>query len=200
MNQELLNNPFDEELQAITGPFGVLLLKIVETIDQHGLKRRYLEKHEPEVAEFFKPLMTQLCRSEAAETLRVRLVKYQDKLFTFLRHDGVPWNNNNAENAIKQFAYYREVAAGRLKEDRLRDYLLLLSISETCRYRGVSFLKFLLSRERDIDAFCEKPGRRRRFPIIEVYPKGIERTDSRPRTTTVSKPESQGQEKKRADG
>ena len=58
MNQELLNNPFDEELQAITGPFGGLLLKIVETIDQHGLKRRYLEKHEPEVAEFFKPLMT----------------------------------------------------------------------------------------------------------------------------------------------
>jgi len=200
MNQELLNNPFDEELQAITGPFGGLLLKIVETIDQHGLKRRYLEKHEPQVAEFFKPLMTQSCRSEAAETLRVRLVKYQDKLFTFLRHDGVPWNNNNAENAIRQFAYYREVAAGRLKEDRLRDYLLLLSISQTCRYRGVSFLKFLLSRERDIDAFCEKPRRRRRFPIIEVYPKGIERTDSRPRTTTVSKPESQGQEEKLADG
>src|SRR5271157_1395704 len=65
MNQELLNNPFDEELQAITGPFGGLLLKIVETIDQHGLKRRYLEKHEPEVAEFFKPLMT--LRQEARE-------------------------------------------------------------------------------------------------------------------------------------
>ena len=200
MNHKLLNNPFDEELQAITGPFGGLLRKIVETIDQHGLKRRYLEKHEPEVAEFFKPLMTQSCRSEAAETLRMRLVKYQDKLFTFLRHDGVPWNNNNAENAIRQFAYYREVAAGRLKEDRLRDYLLLLSISQTCRYRGVSCLTFLLSRERDIDAFCEKPRRRRRFPIIEVYPKGIERTDSRPRTTTASKPESQGQEEKRADG
>jgi len=52
------------------------------------------------------------------------LIKYQDKLFTFLRHDGVPWNNNNAENAIRQFAYYREVAAGRLKEDRLRDSVL----------------------------------------------------------------------------
>ena len=199
MNQELLNNPFDEELQAITGPFGVLLLTIVETIDKHGLKRRYLEKHEPEVAEFFKALVTQSCRSESAETLRVRLVKYQDKLFTFLKYDGVPWNNNNAENAIRQFAYYREVAAGRLREDRLRDYLLLLSISQTCRYRGVSFLKFLLSRERDIDGFCEKPRRRRQFPIIELYPKGIERTDSRPRTKTASKPESQGQEEEHAD-
>jgi hypothetical protein len=103
-------------------------------------------------------------------------------------------------HAIRQFAYYREGAAGRLKEDRLRDYLLLLSISQTCRYRGVSFLRFLLSRERDIDAFCEKPRRRRRFRIIEVYPKGIERTDSRPRTRTASKPESQGQEEKHADG
>jgi transposase IS66 family protein len=200
MNQELLNNPFDEELQAITGPFGGLLRKIVETIDQQGLKRRYLEKHEPEVAEFFKRLEEKTFRSEPAEALRARLIKYQDKLFTFLRHDGVPWNNNNAENAIRQFAYYREVAAGRLKEDRLGDYLLLLSISQTCRYRGVSFLKFLLSRERDIDAFCVKPRRRRRFPIIEVYPKGIERTDSRPRTRTASKPESQGLEEKHADG
>jgi hypothetical protein len=57
----------------------------------------------------------------------------------------VPWNNNNAENAIRQFAYYREDAAGRLKEDRLSDHLVLLSISQTCRYRGINFLKFLLS-------------------------------------------------------
>ena len=30
MNQELLNNPFDEELQSITGPFGTLLRAIVD--------------------------------------------------------------------------------------------------------------------------------------------------------------------------
>ena len=36
--------------------------------------------------------------------------KNRDKLFTFLAHDGVPWNNNNAEHAVKGFAYYREVA------------------------------------------------------------------------------------------
>jgi predicted RecB family nuclease len=106
MNQDLLNSPFDEELQAITAPFGRLFRKIVETIDQHGLKRRHLEKYETEVAGFFTPLMDQSCRSEAAEALRTRLVKYQDKLFTFLRYDGVPWNNNNAENAITGFRQY----------------------------------------------------------------------------------------------
>ena len=34
-------------------------------------------------------------------------MKCRDKLFTFIKYDGVPWNNNNAENAIKRFAYYR---------------------------------------------------------------------------------------------
>ena len=113
--------------------------------------------------------------SEAAEALRARLLKYRDKLFTFLRHDGVAWNNNTAENAIKRFAYYREGTVGCLTEAGLADYLVLLSIYQTCRYRGVSFLKFLLSRERDVDAFCEHPRQRRRRPLIEVYPSGFTR-------------------------
>jgi hypothetical protein len=103
MNQDLLNNPFDGELQSITGPFGTLLRQIVETIDRHGLKSRYLARHERDVARFLGPLATQTYQSEAAESLRTRLVKYQDKLFTFIKHDKVPWNNNNAENAIRRF-------------------------------------------------------------------------------------------------
>ena len=105
------------------------------------------------------------------------MLKYQEKLFTFIHHDGVPWNNNNAENAIRRFAYYREDTPGVLKEGGLSDYLVLLSICHTCRYKGVSFLKFLLSRERDIDAFCQRPQRRRRSPAIETYPKGVVRPD-----------------------
>ena len=57
---------------------------------------------------------------------------------------------------------------------------MLLSIYQTCRYRGVSFLKFLLSGERDMDAFCEHPRRKRRRPLIEVYPKGVTRPDFGP--------------------
>jgi predicted RecB family nuclease len=177
MNQELLNNPYDGELQSITGPFGRLLREIVDTIDRHGLKRRHLGKHERNVAKFFMSLATQVYRSEAAETLRARLVKYQDKLFTFIRYDGVPWNNNNAENAIRRFAYYREETPGRLKEPGIKDYLILLSLCHTCHYKGVSFLKLLLSRQRDIDAFCLRPRRRLRSPGIEVYPKGVVRPD-----------------------
>jgi predicted RecB family nuclease len=173
MNQELLNNPFDEELQSVTGPFGVLLREIVTTIDQHGLKRCHLKHHDRVVTRFFESIAGQSFRSEAAVALQQRLLKNRDKLFTFIQHDGVPWNNNNAENAIKRFAYYREDTTGVMKEAGLSDYLVLLSICHTCRYRDISFLKFLLSRERDIDVFGTRGRAKRRRPVIEIYPKGF---------------------------
>jgi predicted RNA-binding Zn-ribbon protein involved in translation (DUF1610 family) len=172
MNQDLLNNPFDEELQSVTGPFGVLLRDVVTTIDRQGLKRCHLKRHDRGVVKFFESLARQSFRSEAAEALRHRLLKNRNKLFTFIQYDGVPWNNNNAENAIKRFAYYREDTIGVMKEAGLTDYLMLLSFCHTCRYRGISFLKFLLSRERDIDSFSRRRRARRRHAIIEVYPQG----------------------------
>jgi hypothetical protein len=84
----------------------------------------------------------------------------------------VPWNNNNAEYAVKRFAYYREMADGLVWENGLSQYLVLLSVCMTCKYKGVSFLKFLLSRELDIDQFCRSPGRRRPVPAVELQPEG----------------------------
>lgn len=180
MNQNLLENPFDVELQSITKPFGVILRSVVEDVDRHGLRSRYLRKHECEARKFFGSLETQSFSSEVADALRTRLLKYREKLFAFLSYDGVPWNNNNAENAIRRFAYYRDITAGLLKEAGLREHLILLSIYQTCHYKGISFLKFLLSRERDVEAFCRGRLRRRRTSLIEVYPKGQERPDFGP--------------------
>ena len=173
LNQVLLDNPYDEELKAITASFGSMLRAIVATIDQHGLQQKYLAKHDQATTRFFQSLTAQSFHSEAAETLRARLLKYQDKLFTFLHYDGVPWNNNNAEHAIKQFAYYREHTTGMLRETGLRDYLVLLSICQTCRYKGVSFLHFLLSKSRDVDMFCERKHRKRPSSTLELYPQGF---------------------------
>jgi len=173
INQELLNNPFDEDLKLITQPFGALLRSIVATVDEHGLRRHYLRQHESDVEQYFRSLAEQSLSSEAAEALRARLTKYRYKLFTFLNYDGVPWNNNNAEYAIKQFAYYREQAGASLVESGLRDYLVLLSICQTCRYKGVSFLKFLLSKEQDVDVFCRRKRWKRRRSSVELYPEGF---------------------------
>jgi hypothetical protein len=58
-----------------------------------------------------------------------------------------------------------------MTEPGLNDYLVLHSIFVTCKYKGISFFQLLLSREQDIDRFCGKGRRRRRFPPVEVYPK-----------------------------
>ena len=72
MNQLILNNPFDEELQAITRPFGTLLRSIIMTVDKHGLRHEFLEAHEPELAAFADSLALQSFSSDAAEGLRER--------------------------------------------------------------------------------------------------------------------------------
>ena len=54
---------------------------------------------------------------------------------------------------------------------------MLLSLCQTCRYKKISFLRFLLSRERDIGAFSKRPRTKHRGVDIEVYPKGVVRPD-----------------------
>jgi Transposase IS66 family len=91
-----------------------------------------------------------------------RLQKNRNKLFTFLDFDGIPWNNNNAEHAIKAFASLRRVIEGKSTEKGLRDYLILLSVCETCKYKNVDFLDFLRSGSKDIDDLVIS-GRKRRL-------------------------------------
>jgi predicted RecB family nuclease len=172
INQELLDNPFDGELRSVIDPFGVLLREIVNTIDTHGLKRRLLRQHTAEITRYFQFVTAQSFRSEAAEALRVRLLRYREKLFTFIDRDGVTWNNNVAEHGIKRFALYRKDTIKSLDETGIRDYLTLLSICQTCRMRGVSFLQFLLSREHDLERFRSKRHSHRPFKgvQVEMYP------------------------------
>jgi len=82
-------------------------------------------------------------------------LKNRYKLFTFLDYNGVPWNNNNAEHAIKRFVFLRKVIGGSSTAKGIQQYLVLLSISETLRLRNASFLKFLISGATDIDKFLE---------------------------------------------
>lgn len=174
INQALLDAPYDRELQAIAQELGSLLRRIVSTVDDYGLNRRHLSPYRKDVEAFFGALSATAYRSEPAQALQKRLIKYQEKLFAFLNQDGVPWNNSVAENAIKHFARYRSGTAGLMTEVGLDDYLILLSVYVTCRYKGVSFLKFLLSKSRDVDAFCARPKRRARSAAIELYPLGFD--------------------------
>jgi transposase len=163
LNDSVLGHPYDEVLKAIVREFAALLKPIIETIDRRGLKRRFLGKHRAEVKRFYRKLGQLDCRTEPAIKCRLRFEKNRDKLFTFLSHDDVPWNNNNAEHAVRAFGQLRDIVRGSFTPASARDYLILLSICQTCKYTGVDFLDFLRSGEKDIHAFAEsRRGRKRR--------------------------------------
>jgi hypothetical protein len=164
LNDDVLKHPYDEELKQLALDFALLLKPMVESIDRHGLKSRFLRKHLAAVEGFYRRISEQILQGETAVKLKERLEKNRDKLFTFLSFDGVPWNNNNAEHAVKAFAALRQIIGGVTTEKGLRDYLVLLSLCETCKYMGVDFLDFLRSGEKDIHAFAESRGNRRRRP------------------------------------
>ncbi len=143
LNEDLLRSPFDEEFKTLARRFSTLLQKVVETVGRYGLKKRHLHKHRKEVEAFFDETCTGESPSEVARGYQARFEKYRGKLFTFLDHDGVPWNNNNAEHAIKCFARHRRFADGRFTEASIKDYLVILSVYQTCEYQGINFLDFL---------------------------------------------------------
>ena len=108
LNEDFMKHQLDEEFKQIISEFGSLLRNIISTIDKYGLKKFYLNKHKKEVEKFYKKVILQEFESDLALSYQKRFVKYKEKLFTFLNHDGIPWNNNNAEHSIKPFAKWRK--------------------------------------------------------------------------------------------
>ena len=133
---------------------------MIETIDRFGLKAYFLRKHKSCLEQFYTDLGKRDYQSEVALKYKKRFEKNRDKLFTFLDYDNVPWNNNNAEHAVKAFVRLRDVIKGSSSEKGIRDYLILLSISETCKYKGVEFLQFLRSGEKDVDTFVKSRSKK----------------------------------------
>jgi predicted RecB family nuclease len=153
INEDLIQHPFDEGLKELARRYTVTLKAIVETIDRHGLKTKFLSKHRRHATAFLEWVADIPSGSEVVVGYKARFEKYGDRLFTFLDHDGVPWNNNGAENAIKLVASRRDLLRTSLSETGLKEYLLFLSIYQTLRRKGLSLLKFLLSGCINIDEF-----------------------------------------------
>jgi transposase len=163
LNEELLKSPYNEGLKKIVGEFTSLIRPIIETVDQRGLKSRFLRKHRSSVERFYRNLTDEVAfSSDVAKKVVDRLNKNKKKLFTFLDYDEVPWNNNNAEHAIKAFAMLRHVIEGMTTEKGLREYLVLLSMYQTFKFRNVSFLDFLRFGKKSIDEFMTKRRKPRR--------------------------------------
>ncbi len=166
LNDDLWKAPFDREFEAFVLEIRTLLVQILDAIDRHGLKAWHLRKFEKSVERFYvRNIVGKDYASELAAKYRKRFQRYRESLFTFLGQDGIPWNNNMAERAIRQLAVQRKIS-GTFFKNVAPQYLLLLAIAQTCRFQEKSFLKFLLSKERDVDQF------RRSRPIKYSAPVG----------------------------
>ena len=162
IDDDVLKNPLDLELKRIAQDFGTLLRTVIETVDTCGLKSRYLRKHKQAVVRFLDSVASTDFSSPLATKYKKRFQKSGKKMFTFLDHDGVPWNNNNAEHAIKRFAKYRRDADGRFTERSLQEYLVLATVLETCEFNNLNVLKFLLSKETTLEGLLRMAGRKTR--------------------------------------
>ena len=122
-------------------------------VQKYGLKQRHLGKHKKSVEAFYRNLIDS--RSYADEILQryqKRFTRYRDSLFKFLDSDGIPWNNNMAERAIRHFAIQRKISST-FYSTFATPYLRLLSVAQSCRFQGKSFFAFMLSRKVDIGEF-----------------------------------------------
>ena len=156
LNDDLIKNPFNEEFKELAKYFTLILQKIVSTIDKYKLKKRYLKKHKKDVEKFFKIILQKNYKTEISQKYQRRFSKNREKLFVFLDYDNVSWNNTNAEHAIKVLATHRNRNIHSFHASRMDEYLAIMSIYITCHFRKISFLRFLLSHEKDIDKYCKK--------------------------------------------
>lgn len=161
-NDDLLKNPFDEEFKDLAKKFTYILQAVVETIDKYGLKRRNLHKHKKAVLKFYDYVLGKDYTSEAAQQYQKRFQKNRDDLFRFLDYDNVAWNNGNAEHAIKLLATHTNDNLKFCRTTRMEEYLTIMSLYQTCKYRGISLLSFLLSEETDINYYCRSQACRSR--------------------------------------
>jgi hypothetical protein len=161
LNDDIREHPFDKEYEAFVLEVRDLVIPIMETVQQYGLKKQYLHQFMKQVDDFYaRVIIDKQYKSDPVCTYQKRFVRYRDSLFTFLELDDIPWNNNAAERAIRPFAIQRDVSKSPFHESVLRKYLVLLGIRQTCRFQDKSFFKFLFSGEVELENFSAETHRR----------------------------------------
>jgi len=126
---------------------------MLQTIQKYGLKKRHLNKFKKSVDLFYKKQIEKpVYTFEVTAKYQKRFQRYKNSLFSFMEEDNIPWNNNMAERAIRQLAVQRKIS-GSFYKHAVPHYLLLLAIAQTCRFQNKPFLKFLISKEKNIDKY-----------------------------------------------
>jgi hypothetical protein len=96
------------------------------------------EKLSPAEAQEMMMVLVEEIRAEGVENEDLRKVlnrceKYQDSLFTYLDHEGMPPDNNEAERGLRPFAVQRKISGGFKSPPVMEHYAVYLSLYMTCK-------------------------------------------------------------------
>ena len=161
INNDLWASPYDTEFEIFVVEVRNMIIPIMEAVQKYGLKKLNLKKFKMAVNKFYKSaIVNKIYKSELTIKYRNRFEKNSKSLFTFLEHNGIPWHNNTAERALRHLAVQRKIS-GTFFESVTHSYLILLGIMQTCNFQNKSFLKFLLSGDKDVDQFNYSKRRNR---------------------------------------
>ena len=170
LNDDLWKNPFNYELEEFVASVRDLLLPILSDAQRFGLKAFHFRKHIQRVDVFYKKAIDD--RPTGQELIlkyQKRFDRYRESLFAFLELDGIPWNNNAAERALRHLAVQRKIS-GAFSSKGAQDYIRLLGVAQSCKFQDKSFLGFLRSGLNDVDAYNEARSRRRRKRPLQSSP------------------------------
>jgi transposase len=71
-----------------------------------------------------------------------RLKREEGMLFTFLEEEGIEWNNNAAERALRSSVVMRKITYGNQSDEGARAHAVLMSVRETCGLRNENFFDY----------------------------------------------------------
>lgn len=167
LNDTLWDSPFDKEFEDFVSEIRNLIVPIIQTVHKYGLKKRHLSKYKKQTDKFYqKHINDKIYKSENCKLFQKRFIRYRDSLFTFIEHDGITWQNNTAERGLRHIT--KQVSISNFIHEKLApEYFRLVGIMQTCRFQRKSFLKFLLSKQKNIDEF----GVRKRKTNVEIVGK-----------------------------
>ena len=153
LNDDLSKNPFNIEYEQFVSSVRDLLAPIFNDIQRFGLKALHLRKYQKDVERFYKNIISgQPAEHEITAKYQKRFERYRNSVFCFLDVDGIPWNNNAAERALRHLAVQRKIS-GAFSRKGAEHYLRLLAIAQTCRFQNKSLLCFLSSGCVDVDKY-----------------------------------------------
>jgi len=106
-------------------------------------KRLTKEEAEEKLKELILKLREEGVVEGVLDKLLKRCNKYEKMLFTYLKYEGVPPDNNKAERDLRPFVVQRKRSGGFKSPEVMQHYVIYLSLYMTCKLNGKNFDKLL---------------------------------------------------------